>query len=216
MDSGVTLIQQVAGTTSNAITNDALLSKALGGVPALTSVFPANNPLATQLQQVAKLIEVRQVLGMQRQIFFCSLGGFDTHSNQLADQARLLGQLSTAVDAFFSAMQEIGTADQVVLFTESDFSRTFQANTNGGTDHAWGSNHLVVGNAVRGGQVYGSFPEFALSGPNDAGNGRWIPQYSVDQYGATLASWFGAAAGQLNSVFPNLPAFSVKNLGFLG
>jgi uncharacterized protein (DUF1501 family) len=103
-------------------------------------------------------------------------------------------------------------------FTESDFSRTFQPNTNNGTDHAWGSHQLVMGSAVKGAQIYGSFPEFALGGANDAGsNGRWIPQFSVDQYGATLAAWFGALPQQLDSAFPNLAAFKgANNLGFLG
>jgi uncharacterized protein (DUF1501 family) len=97
-----------------------------------------------------------------------------------------------------------------------DFSRTFQPNTNGGTDHAWGSHQLVMGGAVRGGQIIGSFPEFALNGPNDAGNGHWIPQFAVDQYGATLAKWFGAMPQQLTNVFPNLSAFPVTDLGILG
>jgi len=213
LDAGATLIQEASQITTDGLNDDALLSKALAGAPPLTTTFPANNSLATQLQQVAKLIQVRQQLGMTRQIFFCSLGGFDTHTAQINDQGNLLLQLSAALSAFFSATVELGVDNNVVTFTESDFSRTFQPNTNGGTDHAWGSHQLVMGSAVRGGQIFGSFPEFALNGPNDAGNGRWIPQFAVDQYGATLAKWFGAVPQQLNNVFPNLSAFAVTDLG---
>jgi uncharacterized protein (DUF1501 family) len=216
LDTGAALIQEASQITNDALTDDALLSKALAGAPPLQTGFPANNSLASQLQQVAKLIQVRDQLGMTRQIFFCSLGGFDTHSAQLTDQGTLLLQLSAALSAFFAATQELGVDNNVVTFTESDFSRTFQPNTNGGTDHAWGSHQLVMGSVVRGGQIIGSFPEFALNGPNDAGNGRWIPQFAVDQYGATLAKWFGAMPQQLANVFPNLSSFPVTDLGILG
>jgi len=218
LDSGVTLIQQASQTMQNGIADDALLAKALAGVPALTTQFPASNGLAAQLEQVAKIIQIRQTLGMNRQIFFCSLGGFDTHTAQLNDQDNLFAELSPAMSAFFAATQELGVDGKVTTFTESDFSRTFQPNSNSGTDHAWGSHQLVMGGAVKGGQIFGSFPAFVLGGPNDAGaNGRWIPQFSVDQYGATLAAWFGALPQQLDSVFPNLPAFDgANNLGFLG
>jgi uncharacterized protein (DUF1501 family) len=216
LDTGATLIQEASQITSNALNDGALLSKALSGAPALTTTFPTGNSLASQLQQVAKLIQVRQQLGMQRQIFFCSLGGFDTHTAQLNDQGNLLLQVSDAMAAFFAATQELGVDNNVVTFTESDFSRTFQPNTNGGTDHAWGSHQLVMGSAVHGQQIVGSFPEFSLGGPNDAGNGRWIPQFAIDQYGATLAKWFGAVSSQLGNVFPNLGAFPTQDLGFLG
>jgi uncharacterized protein (DUF1501 family) len=217
LDSGVTLIQEASQRMRAGMDDSATLSKVLAGAPALQTAFPANNSLAAQLKQVAQLIQVRQTLGMRRQIFFCSLGGFDTHTGQLATQTRLFGLLSGALDAFYKATQELGVDSSVTTFTESDFSRTFQPNTNGGTDHAWGSHHLVIGGAVLGGQLYGSFPELAMGGPDDAGNGRWIPQISVDQYGATLAAWFGADPTQLANIFPNLPAFgSTQNLGFLG
>jgi uncharacterized protein (DUF1501 family) len=215
-DSGATLIQQASATMQRGIANDAVLAKALAGAPALTTVFPAGNSLAAQLQQVAKLMQVRTQLGMTRQIFFCSIGSFDTHSNQLANQGALFTELDAALSAFSSATQELGVEGNVTTFTESDFSRTFMPNTNGGSDHAWGSHHLVMGGAVKGGDVYGSFPEFALGGPNDVGEGRWVPGYSVDQYGATLAQWFGAPASKLPVVFPNLNAFAQRDLGFLG
>ncbi len=216
LDTGTTLIQQASKTMMQGLDDDAIIAKAISGAPALKTVFPTTS-LASQLKQVAQLIQIRQTLGMTRQIFFCSLGGFDTHTSQLNDQGQLFGQLSPALNAFFDALQELGVDDKVVAFTESDFSRTFQANTNGGTDHAWGSHHLVLGSAVQGGRIFGSFPQFALGGPDDAGNGRWIPNFSVDQYGATLAQWFGALPNQLSNVFPNLGAFGAQtDLGFLG
>jgi uncharacterized protein (DUF1501 family) len=214
LDSGMTLVQQANQRLRQGVSDSAVLSKALAGAPALTTTFP-NTSLGSQLQQVAKLLQVRDSISAGRQIFFCSLGGFDTHSNQLNDQASLFAQLSAALNAFYSATEELNVANQVVTFTESDFSRTFMPNSNGGTDHAWGSHHLVMGGAVRGNQTYGSFPEFAIGGPDDAGNGRWIPGISVDQYGATLAQWFGAAPEQLPAIFPNLQSFGLKNLGFV-
>ena len=135
---------------------------------------------------------------------------------QLNDQDSLYNQISPAIVAFNDAMLELGMAQKVTLFTESDFSRTFQPNSNGGTDHAWGAHHFVLGAAVRGGDLYGRFPEFALGGPDDAGTeGRWIPSVSVDQYAATLAAWFGVSLDDLNTVFPNLSNFPDWNVGFM-
>jgi uncharacterized protein (DUF1501 family) len=169
------------------------------------------------LQQVAQIIQVASYLGMSRQIFFCSLGGFDTHAGELEAHNNLYPQLSPAIQAFYEATQELGMAQNVTTFTESDFSRTFQPTTDDGSDHAWGSHHLVVGGAVKGGQIFGQFPAFELAGPNDTDTrGRWIPTTSIDQYGATLCAWFGIPANALPSVFPNLPNFSTTNLGFLG
>jgi uncharacterized protein (DUF1501 family) len=198
------------------IANDAVLAKALAGAPALTTQFPTGNSLAAQLQQVAKLMQVRAELGMMRQIFFCSIGSFDTHSNQLSSQGALFTALDGALSAFYAATKELGVDGNVTTFTESDFSRTFMPNTNGGTDHAWGSHHIALGGGVKGGDIYGSFPEFALGGPNDVGEGRWVPGFSVDQYCATLARWFGAPASKLATVFPHLPAFAAQDLGFMG
>jgi uncharacterized protein (DUF1501 family) len=215
--SGFKLVQAANGVMSDGLTVDALLNKAFTGATKLSTVFP-NTPLGAQLQQVAQIIAVRNSLGVNRQIFFCSLGGFDTHSDQLNIQGSLLSQLSAAMGAFYAATQELLVDHNVTTFTESDFSRTFQPNSNNGSDHAWGSNHLVVGGAVNGGDVYGSLPEFALSGPSDANNrGVWIPGFGIDQYGATLASWYGLGSSQLNTVFTNLSQFNgATNLGFMG
>jgi uncharacterized protein (DUF1501 family) len=216
-NSGFKLVQAANGVMSDGLTVDALLNGAFAGAAKLNTVFP-DTQIGAQLQQVAQIIQVRSSLGVNRQIFFCSLGGFDTHSQQLNIQGSLLAQLSAAIGAFYAATQELGVDGQVTTFTESDFSRTFQPNSNKGSDHAWGSNHLVVGTSVNGGDVYGAFPEFALSGPSDANDrGVWIPGFGIDQYGATLASWYGLGASQLNAVFSNLSQFNgVTNLGFMG
>jgi uncharacterized protein (DUF1501 family) len=221
-DTGLSLVQSASGITTDGLADSALISSALASSTALQTQFPTTgNSLGLQLQQVAKLLQIRSSLGLTRQIFFCSLGGFDTHSNQIATQQSLYSQLGPAVAAFYAATQELGLADQVTTFTLSDFSRTYQPATDGGTDHAWGSVQLMLGGAVQGGDIYGKLPTFTLGGPDDVGtNGRWLPSTSVDQYGATLGSWFGVQPADLATVFPNLANFTAAglpaNLGFLG
>jgi uncharacterized protein (DUF1501 family) len=172
--------------------------------------------IAQQLLQVAKLIEARAATGARRQVFFVSLGGFDTHANELPTLVTLLGQLSPALKAFYDATAALGVADQVTTFTLSDFGRTFQPAAGGGSDHAWGNHHFILGGAVRGGALYGRFPVLERGGPDDADTeGRWIPTTAVDQYGATLARWFGASAADIAAIFPNLGRFPVADLGFL-
>jgi uncharacterized protein (DUF1501 family) len=192
--------------------------------PILTSASSTVAPLfanlktatANQLFQVAKLIEARATTGAQRQIFFVQLGSFDTHGDQLNRQQNLFAELSPALKAFYDATVALGVSSQVTTFTLSDFGRTFQAASGGGTDHAWGSHHFIIGDAVAGGAMYGTYPQLILGGPSDAEvEGRWLPAVSVDQYGATLASWFGVSTTSLATVFPNLGSFATSDLGFM-
>jgi uncharacterized protein (DUF1501 family) len=214
-ESGVSLVQAANDTLSHSIGDASALASALAKSTPLKTAFPSTS-IAAQLKQVAQIIQVQSYLGMRRQIFFCSLGGFDTHAGELETHNNLYPQLSPALSAFYDATQELGMAQNVTTFTESDFSRTFQPTTTDGSDHAWGSHHLVLGGAVQGGQIYGQFPAFELAGPNDTDTrGRWIPSTSIDQYGATLCSWFGIPASAMATVFPNLANFPVSNLGFL-
>src|SRR5215475_6052840 len=217
LDTGISLVQAASTVTGLSVQQGALLATALKNIPAIQTAFPAKNGLASQLKQVAQVIAARSALGINRQIFFCSLGGFDTHADQLTAQQSLMTQLSQAMAAFYGATQELGVANNVTSFTLSEFSRTFQPGSNNGTDHAWGGHQMILGGAVKGNAQYGTFPTLALAGPDDTGsNGRWIPTTSVDQYAATLASWFGVSAADLPSVFPNLGNFPTANLGFLG
>jgi uncharacterized protein (DUF1501 family) len=215
-DNGVALVQAANQTMSMSITDANALTTALSHGTPLKTQFPKTS-LGAQLQQVAQIIQVQSELGMSRQIFFCSLGGFDTHTGELGTLNTLYPQVSQALAAFYDATQELGMAQNVTTFTESDFNRTFQPTSGNGSDHAWGGHHLVLGGAVQGGQVYGQFPTFQLGGPDDTDvRGRWIPTTSIDQYGATLSSWFGIPDSALATVFPNLVNFTTPKLGFLG
>jgi len=214
--SGLTLVQADNSITTNAYAYAKTLSDAVQSITPLQTVFPANNPLAAQLQQIAQIIQVRSALGVNRQIFFAGIGNFDTHSDQLPLQGALLAAISPALAAFYQATQELGVQNSVTAFTMSDFSRTFQPNSNTGSDHAWGSHHIVIGGAVKGGQMYGTFPTLALGGPDDSGsNGRWVPSTASIQYASTLAQWFGVSAAQLPTIFPNIGSFPNANLGFV-
>ena len=215
-DNGLQLVQASNSTLTRGLNYASSLNAALNGVT-LTTAFPANNPLATQLQTVARIIKVQNTLGLSRQIFFCQLGGFDTHGSQLVQQDALLQQLSQAMAAFYQATVDIGMQNAVTTFTSSEFGRTLTPNSGGGTDHAWGSHHFVMGGGVKGGTCYGQFPDLHVGGPNDANSrGTLIPSTSVDQYAATMATWFGVQPQNLGSVFPNLANFNQTDLGFLG
>ncbi|HVF70570.1 MAG TPA: DUF1501 domain-containing protein [Chthoniobacterales bacterium] len=203
--------QAYSDTVSRSIAANELLTSALAGAPAFQTPFPTTN-LGSQLNMIAKLIGARTNLSMQRQIFFCSVGGYDTHGDQLTGQANLLTELSQALNAFYAATVELGVAQQVTTFTASDFGRTFPTNGTG-SDHGWGSHQFVLGGAVQGGRLFGTFPTLAVNGPDDTGQGRWIPTTSVDEFSATLATWFGVSASDLATVLPNIGRFARPNLG---
>jgi uncharacterized protein (DUF1501 family) len=212
-----------AGVASHAVETGQLLNDSIASTAASTywtQPFP-NSTLGTQLKMIARLIAARDTLNMKRQIFFCQVSGYDLHTAQTTTDnpltgahANLLGELSQSMSAFHRAMEQLGIADRVTQFTASDFGRTFPSNGQG-SDHGWGSHHLVCGGAVNGNKTYGHFPTLAINGPDDTSTGRWIPSTAVDQYGATLASWFGVSNSDMPSVFPNLGRFAAPNLGFL-
>ena len=189
------------------------VTAAIGLAPPLTTPFPMS-PLGQQLQTVARLISVRNQLAMQRQVFFVSTGGFDSHDDQVVNQPNLLGNVSACLAAFYAATDELGVAHQVTTFTQSDFGRTLTSNGDG-TDHAWGGVQVVVGQSVRGKRIFGRYPSLALNGPDDVGGGRMIPAVSADQYAATLARWFGIADPDLTRVAPHIGNFTERDLGFL-
>ena len=209
--------------SSQAIISNAMAPAGAGGVPDPTAYINPNtqvaavNPLATQLQAVARIIAGRSALGVKRQVFYVNLGGFDTHSNQKANQADLLARVAHAISYFNTVLTSLMGADlrkQVTTFTASDFGRTFTSNGDG-TDHGWGGHHFIVGGAVKGGDIYGTYPVTGIGHDLDIGSGSLLPTTSVDQYGATLATWFGVPDAQLADVFPNINNFAKRDLGFM-
>ncbi|WP_018973525.1 DUF1501 domain-containing protein [Rudaea cellulosilytica] len=229
-----TLERTYAAQMNHSINTAAQINSAINatGMPAFESFFPniSGGDLDRQLCTVAKLIwaannNIAGYTGQKRQVFFVSTGGFDTHDNELSVQSGLFALLSKSLAGFYKALNSAGLASTATAFTASDFGRTLSCNEDG-TDHGWASHHLVVGGAVKGGKFYGdnlagsgtaAMPSLALSAgnPNDAGYGQIIPTTSVDQYSATLASWFGLGASDLALLFPNLANFNVGNLGFV-
>ena len=214
--------QAYAGVTQRAIDAKVALdgamidADALADVPNLPGTTTANR-LAAQLKAIARIIGGRSSLGARRQVFFVGIGGFDTHNQQLTKHADLMAQVGQAIAYFQSLLNDpqVDAANETTLFTASDFGRTMTSNGDG-TDHGWGSHHFVVGGAVRGRDVYGAFPETASDGANDVGRGRLIPEISVDQYGATLARWFGVSNSMMTDIFPNLGNFgSTQDIGFM-
>lgn len=229
IQSGVVLNNAITNTAGSYFTNPfplTVTNNSVVGGNKFTST------LAPQLQMVARLIEAGHRaassggFGMKRQIFFVQVGGYDLHTGQtsystnspnnvlIGAHSNLLAELSQGMYAFQRAMEQLGLAQQVTAFTASDFSRTFPSNGQG-SDHGWGSHHIIVGGAVKGGQTYGIFPTLAINGPDDTGTGRWIPTTAIDQYFATLATWFGVDNGNLATIFPNIGRFATSNLGFI-
>lgn len=230
-----------AGVAEHTINTTALLNNAIsntasasywnpqfpGTITPPAGGAPFGSSLGPQLRMIARMISAGNSaqpggFGMKRQIFFCQVGGYDLHANQtpgpgqttVGSHANLLAEIDQCFNAFYQAMVLLGVQDKVTLFTSSDFGRTFPSN-GVGSDHGWGSHHLILGGAVKGQQTYGAFPTLVVNGPDDTGTGRWIPTTACDQYFATLATWFGVDSGNLATVFPNLSRFAVPNLGFI-
>jgi len=198
-------------TNSAAQARSLIVADALTQAPMLNTVFAPDNNLAQQLQMVAKLISVQATLGVGRQVFFVGMGGFDTHDAQNTVHPALLSQLSAALASFVEATSELGVADQVTTFTMSDFGRTLSSNGDG-TDHGWAGNQLVLGGAVKGGDIYGQLLQQRLGSEFDVGGGRMIPTTANVQLFASLASWFGLSDSQRRQIFPALSAFDTTRL----
>ena len=228
-DNGLKLVTAANANFYRGVGFSASLTNALKNA-VVNTVFP-NTLLGQQLKTVAQIMSIRNALGIGRQVFFCQLGGFDTHGAQsnmvnndlTMGQDPLLQQLSQAVGAFYAATHEVGTDTNTTTFTASEFGRTLQPNGSVGTDHAWGSHHFVIGTgaaqggALQGGKIWGKFPSLVLGGPDDANTrGTLVPTTSVDQYAATMAQWFGVSAANVPSIFPFVGNFPTSNLGFLG
>jgi uncharacterized protein (DUF1501 family) len=202
--------QQLAATAARSIHADAQLRAALAGA-AVAGDF--GTPLAAQLKIVARMIAVRKTLGVKRQVFFVSQNGYDNHDGLNGVHPVLLGELGGALGAFQQALAAMGVEDEVTTFTASEFGRTLVSNGDG-SDHGWGAHHFVLGGAVRGGRFFGSHPELSLEGPGFVDHGRLLPSTSVEQFGATLGTWFGAGSA-LDDVFPNLRNFDGRDVGFM-
>lgn len=201
------------GMSASSVVSPILQNKTSVVAPIFGSL---DTDVSRQLKTIALLIEGRAQTQMRRQVFYAHQWGYDTHANQLSLQNTLLDDLAKAVKAFEDSMEALGVGNKVTLFTLSDFGRALKPASNAGTDHGWGNYAFVAGGAVRGGDFYGTVPTIALNGPDDLGDaGRWIPTTSIEQYGATLARWYGIAESDLPYVFPNIGAFANTNMGFM-
>jgi uncharacterized protein (DUF1501 family) len=213
--------------SSTGVINNAFAQTIVTNVPApspylnpVTGVAETNL-LALELQTVARMVAAGPGLGLKRQVFFVSLGGWDTHAFQNVTQPNLLAKVAHALAYFDGALSNVGGVDRrssVTTFTASDFSRTFTTN-GAGTDHAWGSHHFVMGGAVKGGDIYGQYPTLGVdvggfNNPDNV-NSALIPTLSVDQYAATLGNWLGVSPADLASIFPNLANFSRQRIEFI-
>ena len=176
-----------------------IIEEAISTSPAFTVPFPATD-LSKQLEMVARLIAGRQSLNVRRQTFFVAMGGVDTHGEQLVTQASLLSVVDSAIHAFQSSIEQLGLSNNVVLFTASDFGRTFSPNASG-TDHGWGGNHFILGGGIPGGRIFGTYPELLVKGRNDTERGRWIPTTSVEELSAPLARWMGVSEANIRTIF---------------
>ncbi len=206
-------VDEYANVQTRAMELGQQISTALGNISPITTPFDETSRLAASLKMVAQLIAAHASLNVSRQIFFIGIGDYDTHGDQANRHPRLLRELSQSLKSFYDATVELELADQITTFTASDFGRTLTSNGDG-TDHGWGSHQLVMGDAIDGGKIFGTMPDLTIGSSDDIGEGRIIPTTSVDQYAATLATWYGLPASALLETFPNLANFNTNNLGF--
>ncbi len=205
--------QDIVSMMNSALDNNEVFNELLSLPGSPSQQFP-DSKLANQLELVAQTISMREYLGMKRQVFFVSIGGFDTHSRQSEELPLLQSEVANALSSFYNAIVEMGLEKSVTTFTASDFGRTLGINGDG-TDHGWGGHQLVLGGAVNGGSIYGRIPSSTLNHDFDAGRGRLIPTLSVDQYAAELGRWFGLAESEVFDVLPNLRNFDSQALNGL-
>jgi uncharacterized protein (DUF1501 family) len=207
------LEQEYAAVTRRSIEMESIVNTALSGVT-VNTVFPTGNGLASQMRIVARLIGARAALGLHRQVFFVSLGGFDNHNLLMQDHPNLMQRVNDAMSAFYAATEELGVENNVTTFTASDFGRTLSSNADG-SDHGWGSHHFVMGGAVQGRRYYGVAPRVSIQSTDQVGQGRLLPTTSVDEFSATLARWFGCSVSELPGILPNIARFPTTSLGFV-
>lgn len=207
------LENDLAFINSRSIQYSTFIESALRSAPSFTH-FGSSGSFASQLSLVAKLISVRREMGVSRQIFFVSMGGFDLHSGLVLNHRALLGGLDSAIGQFHAAIQQLALEDSVTSFTASDFGRTL-AHNGDGSDHGWGSHHFIFGGSVNGGRYYGRAPSISVTSDDQVGRGRLLPSVSVDEYATTLARWFGVSPSNLAWVAPNIGRFANPNLGFM-
>lgn len=209
--------KEIAETNTRTLELVESVGSVLANTPELTTVFPADNgyQLSSQLKMVANMIAARDALGMQRQVFFVEMGGFDTHDDHNQDQPNLFSMLSNSLSAFYDALVEVGANSDVTTFTASEFGRTLTSNGDG-TDHGWGNHQIVMGDSVRGSNIYGTMPSLEIGGVDDHGNrGRIIPSTSVEQYANSMLQWYGLDAGQIQTVLPNHAVFDMNKINLM-
>ncbi|MFG6443531.1 DUF1501 domain-containing protein [Roseateles sp. LKC17W] len=199
---GANTLLQTALAGANVPTIPATTIAQLNGVN--TTLDKIN--LARQLRMVLQIIAANQALGMRRQVFMVQMGGFDTHNNQMRDQPVHMAQVAQSISYFMAALNSLGLQNNVTLFTASDFGRTLLSNGDG-SDHGWGSHHVVAGGAVKGRQIFGNFPVTALGTSTDVGAGRLLPTTGVTQLASSLAGWMGLNTSEQQIVLPNVGNF---------
>ena len=212
---GHVISRAYADLQKRAIPSSEVTDMALEQNATLFNDAPPDNPLAAKLNMVAQLVAAQESLGLRRQIFYVTMGGFDVHDNQSRDQPELFAQLADAMSYFQGKMDTLGQSQNVTTFTASDFGRSLLSNGDG-TDHGWGNHLMAMGGAVQGGQIYGTLPTLDINGPDAVHRGRVLPTLSATQYASTLLDWIGLESHQIDDVLPTLANFENRNLGFMG